>query len=54
MLALNIVLVIVGVVIPIGTAVFWSIVKKIVVGKFDNKLHNGIILNKNITCDLAQ
>ena len=54
MLAINIVLVIIGMAIPIGTGIFWSMVKKRMVNKFENKSHNDIILSESITDDLAK
>ena len=53
MLALNIVLVIVGIAIPIGTTIFWSVIKKTLSAKFDNRSHDGVVFNESIF-DLAQ
>jgi len=46
MFTINIGLVILGIVIPIGTVIFWSKVAKILNRPFENKSH-GIILNGN-------
>ncbi|HXU95764.1 MAG TPA: hypothetical protein VFP45_04940 [Candidatus Nitrosotalea sp.] len=48
MLALNIMLVIVGIVIPIGTTIFWSVIKKTLSTKFDNRSHDGVVFNEGI------
>lgn len=53
MLALNIVLVIVGIAIPIGTTIFWSVIKKTLSTKFDNRSHDGVVFNESIF-NLAQ
>ena len=53
MLALNIMLVIVGIVIPIGTTIFWSVIKKTLSTKFDNRSYDGVVFNESIF-DLAQ
>ena len=46
MFAINIGLVILGIVIPIGMVIFWSKIAKILGAKPENKSH-GIILNGN-------
>jgi len=53
MLALNIVLVIVGIAIPIGTTIFWSVIKKTLSTKFDNRSHDGVVFNESVF-NLAQ
>src|SRR5690242_20090402 len=53
MLTLNIVLVIVGIAIPIGTTIFWSVIKKTLSTKFDNRSHDGVVFNESIF-NLAQ
>ena len=49
MLALNIVLVIVGIAIPVGTTIFWSMIKKTLSRKLDNRSYDGIVFNKNMS-----
>ena len=52
MLALNIVLVIIGIVIPIGTTIFWSVIKKTLSRKFDNRSHDRTVFDEG-TSNLA-
>ena len=49
MLVLNIVLVIVGITIPIGTTIFWSVIKKTLSRKFDNRSHDRIVFDESVS-----
>ncbi len=51
--AINIALVIAGIAIPIGAAIFWSIAARISDHKFDNK-SAGIILKSNTTSKIVK
>jgi len=53
MLTINIGLVILGMAIPIGTAIFWSKAAKILGNRFENKSH-GTVLNDHSGFNLVR
>ena len=54
MFAPNIALVIIGLAIPIVTETGWSMAKKTLVSKSENKSHNGTVLNESIAHKLTK
>jgi len=54
MFTINIALVVIGILIPIGMVIFWSRAKKILGNRFESKSHCGIIINGNIAYKLLK